>query len=189
VVPSQGQICGVILCGGRGSRVDGCDKPLLAWRDAPMVDHIQRALSPQVAQILISANRSLERYAEYGTTIADHLTGYQGPLAGVHAALHSCTLPYLFVCPGDSPMLSGDIVQRLARGIGDRVACIAHDGERAQNLHALLETARASALLETYLAQGKRSAYGFWSRNAALVDCSDITASFRDFDQFADFSK
>ena len=48
---------GVILAGGRGSRLGGVDKGLQPWRGTPLVDAVLARLAPQVDAIAISANR------------------------------------------------------------------------------------------------------------------------------------
>ena len=58
-------ITGVILAGGRGQRMGGIDKGLMALVGKPMVTYVLDALRPQVATIVISANRNLDQYAAF----------------------------------------------------------------------------------------------------------------------------
>ena len=106
-------ITGIILCGGPGARIDGADKPLLRWRDAPLIEHLAGRLSSQVEAIVISANRNEATYARYGEVVGDELRNYQGPLSGIAACLPHCTGEFAFVCPGDAPLLPDDLVDRL----------------------------------------------------------------------------
>ena len=59
----------VILAGGQGRRMGGADKGLMDYRGRPLVEWVLAALEPQVAEIVISANRHLERYAAYGRRV------------------------------------------------------------------------------------------------------------------------
>ena len=180
------QITGLILCGGRGQRVGGADKPLLEFQGRPLVARVAAMLAPQVQRVLISANRNPERYGAYGPVVADALPDYAGPLAGISAALDIVTTPLLFACPGDGPSLPGNIVSRLAAALKSGEAAVAHDGTRRQPLYLLLRTdCRAS--LKRYLESGRRSVHG-WLEN---LDASDVqieeTGAFRNINDPADF--
>ena len=180
------QITGLILCGGRGQRVGGADKPLLEFQGRPLVARVAAMLAPQVQRVLISANRNPERYGAYGPVVADALPDYAGPLAGISAALDIVTTPLLFACPGDGPNLPGNIVSRLAAALKSGEAAVAHDGTRRQPLYLLLRTdCRAS--LKRYLESGRRSVHG-WLEN---LDASDVqieeAGAFRNINDPADF--
>lgn len=111
-------ITGIVLCGGRGQRLQGADKPLLRWRGETLAAQVVRRLRPQVDAIVISANRNLDAYRRLGPVVADALPGHQGPLAGIAAALERCATPWAAVCPGDAPLLPVNLVERLAAAIG-----------------------------------------------------------------------
>lgn len=84
------QVAGLILAGGQGSRMQGCDKGLVLLRGEPLVAHVARRLAPQVGPLILSANRNAETYARYGRVVADDtdaLGAWQGPLAGLAAGL------------------------------------------------------------------------------------------------------
>jgi molybdopterin-guanine dinucleotide biosynthesis protein A len=180
------QITGLILCGGRGQRVGGADKPLLVFQGQPLVARVAAMLAPQVQQVLISANRNSKRYGAYGSVVADALPDYAGPLAGISAALDIVTTPLLFACPGDGPNLPGDIVSRLTAALKSSEAAVAHDGKRRQLLYLLLRT-NCRASLKRYLESGQRSVHGWLE----TLDASDVqieeTGAFRNINDPADF--
>jgi molybdenum cofactor guanylyltransferase len=177
-------ITGVILCGGAARRMSGVEKPLALLDDTPLVAHVQARLAPQVARVLISANRSPDAYAVYGDRVVpDHQAG-MGPLGGLSAVLRDIgadeTTPYLFACPGDAPFLDRSLVRRLADALDGRDADVAvpHDGTRAQHLFLLMRTALQPALT-AYLDTGARSVHGWLDTQRMLkVDAGDIAASF-----------
>ena len=111
-------VTGIVLCGGRGQRLQGADKPLMQWRGETLAAQVVRRLRPQVAGMLISANRNLDAYRRLAHVVTDALPGHQGPLAGIAAALERCATPWAAVCPGDAPLIPQDLVQRLAATIG-----------------------------------------------------------------------
>ena len=53
------QITGLILAGGRGSRMGGVDKGLQTHLGTPLALHALMRLAPQVGQSMINANRNL----------------------------------------------------------------------------------------------------------------------------------
>lgn len=174
-------VTGLVLAGGQARRMGGSDKGLVPLAGRPMVEHVIEALRPQVASILLSANRNHERYARYGyPVIADDLGDYQGPLAGVAAALRQCTSGFLVTVPCDAPLLPPDLVVRLltAREAGDVDAAVVHDGRRLQPVFLLLHS-RVAPSLEHYLAGGGRRVDAWLSQlRTAVADFSDRAAAF-----------
>ena len=117
-------ITGVILAGGRGSRMGGVDKGLQNFNGVPMALHTLLRLSPQVGEIMINANRNLAAYESFGAPVWPDSTGlgeYAGPLAGFMTALERCETPYLLTVPCDTPLFPTDLVARMAKAF-------AHDG-------------------------------------------------------------
>jgi molybdopterin-guanine dinucleotide biosynthesis protein A len=111
-------ITGLILAGGRGSRMGGVDKGLEAHLGMPLATHALLRLSPQVGEVLINANRNLAAYESMGVQVwPDALPDYPGPLAGFLAGLEHCATPYLATVPCDSPHFPDDLVARLAEGL------------------------------------------------------------------------
>jgi molybdopterin-guanine dinucleotide biosynthesis protein A len=108
------KITGVILAGGLGRRMGGIDKGLQELRGQPMVHRVIERLAPQVDELLINANRNVERYAAFGhRVVPDQIPDYAGPLAGLHAALSAAEQPLVATVPCDSPFLPADLVSRL----------------------------------------------------------------------------
>ncbi|MFP4247456.1 MAG: molybdenum cofactor guanylyltransferase [Halochromatium sp.] len=63
------QVVGLILAGGAGRRMGGVDKGLVELAGRPLAQWVAEALRPQVAQLLISANRHREDYARLGCPV------------------------------------------------------------------------------------------------------------------------
>ena len=111
-------ITGLILAGGRGSRMGGVDKGLQNHHGVPMAMHALLRLAPQVGEVLINANRNLAAYESMGVPVwPDSLPDYAGPLAGFLTGLEHCETPYLVTVPCDSPLFPVDLVQRLAAAL------------------------------------------------------------------------
>jgi molybdopterin-guanine dinucleotide biosynthesis protein A len=119
-------ITGLILAGGRGSRMGGVDKGLQNFNGMPMALHTLMRLQMQVGQVIINANRNLAAYESFGAEVwPDVLADYPGPLAGFLTGLERCETPYLVTAPCDSPRFPLDLVARLAEAMDREQAEIA----------------------------------------------------------------
>lgn len=154
MIPTQ-DITGLILAGGRGSRMGGVDKGLQLLHGTPLVEHVLRRLTPQVGSVLINANRNLDAYRALGTPVcSDHLGDYPGPLAGFAAGLAHCATPYLVTVPCDTPDFPEDMVSRLARALSATQSAIAfvrtneQGYARAQPVFSLLKVELLPHLLK-----------------------------------------
>lgn len=175
------QITAVILAGGKGRRMAGRDKGLVEFEGRPLITHVIDAIAPQASELLINANRNREAYERFGyPVVADGLTGYQGPLAGILTAMKRATTPFLLVVPCDAPHLPGDLAEKLMIGLEQQEAeiAVAHDGQRLQPVHALLSTALAGDL-ETFLASDERRIDRWYGQHRmATVDFSRQQQAF-----------
>lgn len=174
--PERGrEVSAVVLAGGRATRMDGADKGLVAFRGRPLVARICAALKPQVAEVMINANRNRERYRQFGhRVVADRLPGHQGPLAGMHAALLAAEHPWLLTIPCDGPFVAADYAARMraAAGAAGVALAVAHDGARAQPVYSLIHRDLAGSL-ERFLRGGERKIDLWHGQHAfATVDFS-----------------
>jgi len=139
-------ITGLILAGGRGSRMGGADKGLQNFRGMPLALQTMMRLAPQVGEVIINANRNLSAYESFGAQVwPDAISDYAGPLAGFLTGLEHCETDYLVTVPCDTPLFPVDLVERLASAIeadGAEIAMAAAretDGElRTQPVFCLL---------------------------------------------------
>ncbi|MBN8754904.1 MULTISPECIES: molybdenum cofactor guanylyltransferase MobA [Variovorax] len=108
-------ITGLLLAGGRGSRMGGVDKGLQPFNGEPLALHAIRRLRPQVGALMLNANRNLKDYEAFGARVhADILADYPGPLAGFLTGLVHCRTPWLLTVPCDTPLFPPDLAARLA---------------------------------------------------------------------------
>jgi len=174
-------VTGVILAGGKARRMGGCDKGLVKINNKSMVSYVIDVLKPQVSAILINANRNIEEYKKLGyEVVSDKLDDYQGPLAGIATAMACAKTDYIVTCPCDGPLLSPDLVSRLANAISDNNIdiAVAHDGKRMQPVYALLNRKLLNSLLE-YLKNGERKIDRWYSQHPYKeVDFSDNSDCF-----------
>ena len=175
------QVTGVILAGGRATRMGGVDKGLVEIGGRPMIAWVVDTLRSQVADVLINANRNHDSYRGFGCDVVDDGDSeFRGPLAGMVSGMRAARTPYIAVVPCDSPLLHGSLVQRLhdaARASGAPIAA-AHDGGRLQPVFALLSCELLDDLAG-YLDDGERKIDRWYARHGyESVDFSDVAESF-----------
>ncbi|GCL61123.1 molybdenum cofactor guanylyltransferase MobA [Pseudaquabacterium pictum] len=183
-IPTE-QITGLILAGGRGSRMGGVDKGLQNHLGLPLAMQALLRLQPQVGALMINANRNLAAYESMGVPVwPDALADYPGPLAGFLAGLERCETPYLVTVPCDTPNFPVDLVERLAAALVAEDAEIAmaatrEDGQlQVQPVFCLM----ATTLLESLVAftQGGQRKIDRWTgqHRCATVVFDDADAFF-----------
>ena len=182
-VPYPGRdITGVVLAGGRARRMGGVDKGLVEVGGEAMVVHALKGLSPQVGALLINANRNQQRYAELGhcEVVADGDGDYAGPLAGMASAMRHAATRYILTVPCDSPLLAGDLGERLYRALlaADAELCVARDQERMQPVFALLECALYQSIVDYLQSGGRKIDAWYAGRRIAEADFSDHADMF-----------
>lgn len=174
-------VTGMILAGGRATRMQGRDKGLIMVAGRPLIRHVIDRLQPQVDELLINANRSLDDYRRFGFPVfSDARPDFQGPLSGMLAGLRRIDADGWLVCvPCDAPQLPRDLVARFCRALtpDDRLA-VADDGHWLQPAFCMLHASLADSL-DAWLAEGGRKT-GEWLRRqqAVRVDFSDQADAF-----------
>jgi molybdenum cofactor guanylyltransferase len=179
------QITGLVLAGGRGSRMGGVDKGLQNYHGMPLALHTLLRLAPQVGTAMINANRNLGAYEAMGVPAwPDALPDYPGPLAGMLTGLERCETPYLVTVPCDTPNFPADLVPRLAAALADNDAEIAMAAApesgtmRTQPVFCLLRVELLDSLVQ-YLQSGQRKIDRWTARHrCTIVEFDDPLAFF-----------
>ncbi len=151
-------ITGVILAGGQGRRMGSIDKGLKMLRGKPMVQWVLERFSSQVDEVLINANQNIDQYQLLGhQVVPDEISGYAGPLAGLHRGLSTATHDLIATVPCDSPFLPLDLIARLYAALNEQQAdlAVARTGDQP---HPVFCLTRKSVLpgLTTFLQSGGR---------------------------------
>ena len=159
---------GLILAGGRSRRMQGRDKALLTFQGKTLLAHVIRCLRPQVDALALNSNATPDIFAAYGLPVLpDHLPGFLGPLAGIHAGLMQYPEDYLVTVAVDLPFLPPDLVTRLRAGLGTKSCAFASDAER--HALALLWRPDTAASVEEYLLRGGRNLKDYLSAHGQPV--------------------
>jgi molybdopterin molybdotransferase len=181
----KASISGLILAGGRGTRMGHVDKGLQPFGGKPMAAHVLERFAPQVATVAINANQNLDTWAGFGVPVwPDDTPGFAGPLAGLEAGMRRCGTPYLLTAPCDSPFLPPDLAERLSGALIAEGADIAFAATQEAGMirqpHPVFCLVKTSLLpvLSAYLAAGGRKMDG-WYR-----DLKSVEVLFDDADAF-----
>jgi molybdenum cofactor guanylyltransferase len=185
VIATQ-DITGLVLAGGRGSRMGGVDKGLQNHRGLPLALHALLRLQPQVGPTMVNANRNLGAYEALGSPVwPDPIGDYQGPLVGFLAGLEHCETPWLVTVPCDSPDFPADLVARLAQAADEQQAEIAYavttesDGrEQKHPVFCLMQSVLIESLVPFLHGGGRKIDAWFAQHKAVGVPFANAPAFF-----------
>ena len=177
----QSSVTGLILAGGKGSRMGGVDKGLQTFRGKRLVDHVYERFAPQVGGIIINANQNHEAYKTFGVrVVSDAIGGYAGPLAGLHAGLSVSKRPFLASVPCDSPFLPADLVERLYKRIDEAGAelAVAKTGEQPHPVFSLMRRTVLDHLTDFLKGGGRKIDAWYATLNVVEVGFDDEPEAF-----------
>jgi molybdopterin molybdotransferase len=179
-------ISGLILAGGRGTRMGHVDKGLQPFRGKPMAAHVLERLAPQVASVAINANQNLDTWRGFGVPVwPDETPGFAGPLAGLEAGMRHCGTTYVLTAPCDSPFVPSDLAERLFTALQSEGADLAFAATQEPGMlrqpHPVFCLVKTELLpiLSDYLAKGGRKMDGWYKDLKAVEVLFDDADAFR----------
>jgi molybdenum cofactor guanylyltransferase len=188
---TQTKVTGVILAGGLARRMENQDKGLIRFKGQPLVSYAIAAMSPVADQAIINANRNLSGYQQFGLpVVSDQTDSFDGPLAGILAAMLFAESGILLVMPCDSPLVRADHLQKLlsTRAEYDADVAVAFDGERLHPVFLALTTTLKSSLHD-YLQSGQRKLeHWLKQQNFVMVDFSKESNIFININSLPDLA-
>src|SRR3954469_21388046 len=129
-------VAGVIVAGGRASRMGGRDKAFAAVGGEPIAVRTVRLFHELFPQVIVATNGA-ERFPGPAVEIVGDLFPGCGPLAGIDAAMRASRHPHVFVAACDMPGLDADAIRFLLRRIAGADAIVpCWDGD-VEPLHAV----------------------------------------------------
>jgi molybdopterin-guanine dinucleotide biosynthesis protein A len=167
-------VIGLLLAGGKSSRMGGGDKCLRLLAGRPIIERIIGRLKPQVSGIVINANGDSSRFAAYGLpVVADRIAGFAGPLAGIHAGLewikaNRAGASHAVTVASDTPFFPLDLVRRfLKERRQDDLLLVARSDEGVHPVIGLWPITLASAI-EDFLKREKRKVGRFAEEEGSI---------------------
>lgn len=177
----------VILSGGRATRLNGVDKGLYLFQEKPLISYVLNRLKPFVSDIVISANRSIDEYQNFGYhVVSDGNADYEGPLKGLSEALDVCQQDKVLVTTCDMPFLPDNLLSLFNNKSESKIQIISV-AQRMQLCFLMDKDLLAS--LNTYLSSGgKRVMQWIKSNNYSEIEYSGSESHFKNFNRPEDFS-
>ena len=174
-------VTGIILAGGRARRMGGQDKGLLSLSGKPMIEQVLATLKPQVAKLIINANRNLDAYGAYGyPVVADEYGEFCGPLAGMASGMKAATTPLVLTVPCDAPFIPNDLAARLYAALVHEQAeiSVVRWAGRLQPVFTLMQSSLLSSIL-AFLETGERKIdKWFTEHHWSIADFADLPNAF-----------
>ncbi len=175
---SHTEVTAIVLCGGKGSRLDDYDKPLLQLGETRFIDRILDRLKSQVRDIVISCSRNVAIYEALHYPLAIDRELNVGPLGGLTEAFSLIKTEWAFTTPGDTPFISDTIVERLRQDAEMRGVAVPEVKGTRQNLCLLLDALHRDKLVEFHVRGGNAVKHWLNEEQIKSTDLSDIEDSF-----------
>jgi len=186
------EVTGVVIAGGRSTRMGSREKALIELAGQPMIGHVIARMRPQVKRLAINANGDPSRFAPLGLPVVpDTVAGHPGPLAGLLSALEwarheTPDARFVASAAADTPFLPHDLIARLLAAIEDEGApcAIAASGGAWTPIVGVWSVALTEALAEA-LREGVRAVHGFAAaQKSAVVDFPIVRITGESIDPF-----
>jgi len=153
---------GVILAGGRSSRMGVTRKALLELNGQPLLKYVIDRLADHLDPLLLSCEGETSDFDSYGLAIVpDLLPDHRGPLTGLYSALHYLGdeghSNGLVLCPCDAPFIPDNLVQVLLdadQSEYKKVIAISYQGV-LQPTFSLWQSHHLPAIREAVVEQGR----------------------------------
>ncbi len=169
------EIAGVVLAGGLSRRMGGGDKALRLLAGKKMLAHVLDRAARQVGALVLNANGDSSRFAEFGLPcVADSVSGFAGPLAGILAGLdwaaaNAPEAEFVASFPSDAPFLPRDMVQRLYDARDGATIAIASSGGRTHPVCGLWPVALREDLRRALTVEDIRKVETWIARHKSVV--------------------
>jgi molybdopterin-guanine dinucleotide biosynthesis protein A len=157
-------LAGVILCGGRSTRM-GIDKATLIFEGTTLLERALIRLDAVCDPVLVAAGDTSLTVARR-RSVVDAVPG-AGPLSGLVAALHASPHRLIAVVAVDLPWIDPRLIRLLATRIGDGDVAVCESPAGVEPLHAVYSTSMLGAA-ETALAGDDRSLRHLIERSRAV---------------------
>ena len=112
------RLIGIILAGGKGTRLDGKGKLNHKFNNNTLLEHVYKRIKSQFSYIAVNVNNKETNVKLNVEVIYDKFSKNIGPLAGIHASLCQGNNingeeGYVCIVPVDTPFLPKDLGKRL----------------------------------------------------------------------------
>ncbi len=180
----QLNVTGLILCGGKGTRLGNKDKGLVPYLGKKLINHMIDRVEPQVDQLLINVNQNKSEYAAFGVQLtSDADNNHQGPLAGILSAESKLETKFCFIVPCDMPHIPLNTVARLSSAIEDKQAVVVSNQGRVQPLVLLVRTSAIGTIANRIKGNNKSVIGWLESIDYTTQEFYDPVSDFRNLNE------
>ncbi len=153
-------VTGVILAGGKASRLGGVDKAALDIDGRPVIERVISALSTVAGSLIVVANDDRFDHDRRVTVIRDP-EPHAGVLPALLAALSATTTPLAVVVACDMPFLHPGLIAHQVELVADADAVVPVVDGRPEPMHAVYRAAPCSSTIRGALARDQRRMIAF----------------------------
>lgn len=166
---TEPRVTAIVLAGGRSSRF-GRDKLIEPIDGRPLLHHAIEAVRPLASELVVVAPPDTAPDVPQGVRVIHDRVAFEGPLAGVTAALEVATAPVVLVVAGDMPDLVPAVIAALLGALDESGAdaAILDQTGRPRPLPMALRRDAALSMARRLIEAGER-------RLGALPDALDTT--------------
>ncbi len=163
---TDAKLTGVVLAGGESRRM-GQNKALLAVGGEKAIEAIIGAMSEVSLDVTVAANgQNASAYHMLGREIVCDRYPGQGPLSGIHAALHAARTPWIIVAACDMPFVTPGLFRFLKK-----IAEDAETGPAAKRIPSgHPDGGRPGAAVAGGLSRQRAARAGGFARNLTAAD-------------------
>lgn len=173
------RVSAIILAGGQGVRMGHENKGLVSFSGKPLIQSTIERISPQVDELIISANQNISAYQSLGYPVVvdgggdgesdgeDDGSEKLGPLSGILSSGRSAKHALILVVPCDMPFLPSDLVKKMMQHFESNAVSI-FANNRLQPLVTIIKSSAIESI-KPYLARGRRSVTGWLEEIDASV--------------------
>ena len=164
------------------------DKGLVEFKGQPLIKHVISALQHQVDDFVISANRNIDTYQQFASTIIPDNDEKNGPLSGIASALAACQHEQVLVVPCDMPFLPDNLVSSLSTGFDQHDIAIVEIHQRLQLVMLMQKSLLGS--VQDHLCSGQHKLMQWVETcSPAMVNCNDTAGAFRNINSMQELEQ
>jgi molybdenum cofactor guanylyltransferase len=158
--PVPEAVTGIILAGGRASRLGGIDKAALKIGQQTVLDRVLAALAEVAGQFLAIVNDD-RLNADSRLTIIHDPEPHAGVLPALLASLEAATTPLAVLVACDMPFLDGRLLRHQVALAADADVVIPVVDGREEPMHAVYRVASCREAIRAALARQQRRMIAF----------------------------
>lgn len=169
-------ISGIILAGGKNTRMGGTNKAFLNLAQGRLIDRVFGVFQELFPEVIIVTNSPLD-YVDLEATIVTDIFKDRGSLGGLYTGLFYISNEYGFVAPCDLPHVDGDFIRYMIDSIGKHQIVVPNPPDGLQPLHGIYSR-KTLAPIERLLKAGNLKIIDLYRKVKPLIIPAEIIRRF-----------